>query len=86
MKIRQSRNDVDNINRQKQLYKENAVLFNDYASIIELKENEKKQMLEDKKKLSDLEEQKLKSEFKAQILEDDNKIMFLDLLSEMKKK
>lgn len=77
---------MENINRQKELYKENAVLFNDYANIIELKEQEKRQIDEERKKLSDLEEQKLKSEFKAQLLEDDNKLLFLDLLNEMKKK
>jgi hypothetical protein len=94
LKIKQEKNDLKSINEQKKLYKENANLFNDYAKIIELKEQEKRYYEEEKHRviggynnlISDIEEQKLKSEYKVDILEKDNRMIFDELVNEIKKK
>ncbi len=94
VKIKQCRNDEEKVNIQKKLYKENATLFNDYARIIEIKENEKKYLVEVKNrmiekardKIEELEEEKLKSNFKVKVLENDNKKIFNELISEIKNK
>jgi hypothetical protein len=94
IKCRKNRSEEDAIKEQKKLYKENASLFNDYAKIIELKEKEKAYIEEEKRKIKEenqnfilnLEEEKMISEYKAEILEKENKIIFNDLVSEIKKK
>jgi hypothetical protein len=92
VKIKQQRNDEEKINEQKKLYKENALLFNDYAKIIELKEKEKKQNEEEKVKIleqarvkiDELEEDKIKNEYKVKMLKKENQEIFNELITEFK--
>ena len=94
MKIKQQRSGEEKNNETKKLYKENKALFNDYAKIIELKEKEKRYNEEEKtrllekakNKIARLENEKIEYDYKVRLLENENKGIFDELVSEIKKK
>lgn len=94
LKIKQQRSGEEKNNETQKLYKENKALFNDYAKIIELKEKEKRyndeeksKMLEKaKNKIARLENERIQYDYKVKLLENENKGIFDELVSEIKKK
>jgi len=90
IKIKQNKKEAEVTNETQKLHKENADLFNEYNKIMELKEIEKHSLEEEKNKLkNDLEQleiEKIKSEYKSTILEEENKMIFNQVLENIKTK
>jgi hypothetical protein len=90
IKIKQNKKEADATNETLKLYKENANLFNEYNKIMEIKEIEKYSLEEEKNKLKtnleQLEMEKIKSDYKSTILEEENKLIFNQIIENIKLK
>lgn len=90
IKIKQNKKEAEVTNETLKLYKENASLFNEYNKIVEIKEIEKHNLEEEKNKLKtdmeQLEMEKIKSDYKSTILEEENKLIYDQIIENIKHK
>lgn len=90
IKIKQNKKEADSTNETLKLYKENANLYSEYNKIMEIKEIEKYSLEEEKNKLkTDLEQlemEKIKSDYKSTILEEENKLIYNQIIENIKSK